>query len=208
MPSTYPTASDLAAFLTDAGVTSTSTQRTQAIAEAISQWEQMTVTPFLAEAADSTRYYDQGGGVTLELPPYVSITSVATGTTYDQSTGAEIAGVAAVRNVTYFASDDAPIRSLRFTRCQRSGTRSVKVVGKRGYTTTLSDEVWTAILKGAAASLFKTARNAATNGLQSVAIGSGDLAVTFAGIEKTVAADWEAAFQSAAKNPNFRQFSL
>jgi len=202
----YPSQVDLYYFLQSNGIESTLEQRALAIRQAISKWEGMTQRPFLVEDVDSTCLYDVESGK-VEIPAYSSITSITTEIEYDGTTGEPGPGVVVIRNVDCFYSG-SPIRSLRFRRPLRCGIQSVQIVGKRGVVTELTDEVFSAILKSAAADVFGNARNAATNGLKSINIGSGDLAVTFASLSETVAGEWSSAMQSAADNPNYRMFAL
>lgn len=208
----YPTADQVGAELERAGITSTSQARQEAVEAAIAAWNAAVGYvdwPWLAETGDSDWTFDPAGSMLFLRGGYVSITSVTTGISYNSTTGAAEGGTPRVLNVGYLRnpSSGTPIRSLRWLGGYPCGIRSIIITGRRGFTTTIPDDVWNAIRAKAASIVYGSAYNASSNGLKSINIGSGDLAVTFGGSSELMGS-WEAQFKAAATNPNYRAVSM
>lgn len=149
----YPTESDLQAFLVSAGVVSSAPSGVAAYVDgAIAEWESMTgFRPFLGESSDSTSYYDgpYPSRFLDLLGGYVSITSLAIGITATDTTG-----TAQTANEDWFAKyQGQAITGVEFSGLV-SGSRSIKIVGKKGYSATLPADAYQAILQKAAADAF------------------------------------------------------
>jgi hypothetical protein len=137
----YPTEADLQAFL---GVTSDVADE---VASAISEWETKTSwIPFLAESSDSTEYFDGPNSPVLPVG-YASITSVSIGITSTDNTG-----TALVLNEGYWLEFNLrkAITGIRFGWHSIRGWKTIKIIGKKGYSSSIPDEVWLAILHRAA----------------------------------------------------------
>lgn len=149
----YPTELDLQAFLVSAGVVSSAPSGVASYVEgAIAEWERCTgYKPFLGESSDSSDYFngpypskhlDLCGG-------YVSITSLAIGITATDDTG-----TVQTANQDWFPEHQGEaITGIEFTGLV-SGLRSIKIVGKKGYSATLPADAYQAILQKAAADAF------------------------------------------------------
>ncbi len=132
------------------------------IDSAVDQWEQLTgFSPFLADANAGTYYYDPPGSFTGDPKTlffkggFVSITSVKVGVV----TG--FTGSALTLNTDFFVKpDDAasrkrPFTRLRFASSQLGPSRSIEVVGKRGFWADIATEVWIAVAKKVEAEIVK-----------------------------------------------------
>jgi hypothetical protein len=149
--SAYPDETALQAFLVASGVVSTApTGVSDYIDGAAEEWERLTgFQPFLGASADASFYFDGPSPLCyLDLRGgFVSITSLATGITATDDTG-----TAQTVNQDWFAvtNPSGTIIGIDFNG-PFSGKRTVKIVGKRGYSASIPDEVYTAILQKAAA---------------------------------------------------------
>jgi len=145
----YPTEAELQAFLVNAGVVGTPPEGVQIYLDgAAEEWESKTgYKPFIADAEDSTSYYDAPyPSRFLDLcGAFVSITSLNYGVTSTSD------GTDGTANSDYFAHyrGDA-IVGIEFTGLPY-GQRSIKIVGKKGFCTEIPARVYRAILEKAAA---------------------------------------------------------
>jgi len=143
------------------------------VQSAIDKFEQGTeFIPFLAEPTDSTVQYTpqgpenrhggpgifarNGGGTILEFRGgYVSVTSVTVGMVPDPITAAMQGGTNLVWRLGYqLCPEDAPDRKrpyewIRFTSRQYGTIGSIQIVGRRGFSATLREDVYRAIVAGA-----------------------------------------------------------
>lgn len=148
--SAYPTEADLQAFLIAAGISAEAPSGVGTYASgAAEEWEMKTgYKPFLADSADSTEYFDgPAPSCYLDLRGgYVSITSLATGITATDTTGT----VQTVNSDYFPVYSGDTIVGIDFN-APLFGKRTIKIVGKRGYSASIPDEVYNAILQKAAA---------------------------------------------------------
>lgn len=197
----YPVTADVSAVLTAAGQSVGTVDVAAILAATIAEWELVTGwRPFLAEATASTRYYDYPRNGYLLLPGYATITGVTTGVTYNQTTGAVIAGTAIVENVdyrpVYWRNGDttSPIVALQFLRYVGGAAyRSISVTGKLGYTTDIPNDAWQALLDGAAARAYGSTSMANNDGISKMSIGG--RTIEFNGADATT---WNDSFSSVA----------
>ena len=207
MPTSYPTAADLNAVLTAAGITTDTTQRLHAVAAAISEWGRLTRYPdFLAETSSSTAYYDSDGTPYLSLKGYISISAVTTGITWSESGGvvSEVAGTSRYEKVDYLArrekaDEDSPLTWLEWLSVPCAGTQSVKIVGVKGAYSNLPDEAWSAILDGAIVRMYRLVAQKNSGGASEIAIGNGDLKVKFGDWKNVPLMECAANFKTASK---------
>lgn len=179
----YPKDADLERFLRGAGLITGAGTTAQAlldlvgaIAAAAEDWETATgYKPFLADAADVTRYYDPDGDVIFFRGGYVSVTSV----TVDVAPGSD--GTVLTVNQDYWLDprDDLPHKRLYFSEWRRGDPQSIKIIGKRGYQVQIDELVWKAILCRGAELLVPELSAAISKGL--VKWKAGDVEKEFGG---------------------------
>src|ERR1051325_262461 len=117
-------------------------------------WENLTDwTPWLKDSADVTRYYDpptMGGGRGRDLwlgAGLLSITELRTGIS-PTSTGSVLVLNQDYRLWPYNAAiEGKPYEMIEFAWSHHGLPRSVSVTGKFGYSETIPDDAWDAILK-------------------------------------------------------------
>ena len=167
----YPTEQDLLNKLISSGVLDDSCDTDAPdydyqlyIKSAIIEFERRTgYIPFLAETADSTAYFDppgadrfktnyagygwRGGGRILEIESgYTSVTSVTIG--YSPTT----VGTILTPNVQYFLRNanaaliGNPKTTIEFSWPQWGGGESIVIIGKRGFSTTVPEDAFQAIV--------------------------------------------------------------
>jgi hypothetical protein len=156
MPAAWPTLAEVTAKLTARGVTVEPAEVTSAIAAAVSQWERETnIYPFLAETQDSTVLLDPpawrtGDPRRLDLRScYVSFTTV---TVEDTVLTEGDSGY-------YTVPDAAPYTALEFNDVVDGLPRSIEIVGKRGYSATVPDDAWLAVMDLAVERLISRANS-------------------------------------------------
>ena len=159
----WPTTAQIVTHLAVLGVTSTLADAVMQneIDGVVADWERLTgYTPFLGETQDATRYYDppawSGTPDQIDLRNgYISVTSVTAGVTPDS------AGTVLTVNEDYWLlpdaapSDNRPYTRIAFSVLQGGPRRSIKVIGKRGYCSTIAEDVWNAVRDRVCSNLFK-----------------------------------------------------
>lgn len=198
----YPTESAFTSYCSALGFTPSATGF---INSAISAWERMTgYTPFLAETTTGTARFDppgshsrlhsgRGGGRVLELDTgYTEISAIYLGVTEDNE------GTAVNMDYVYFLPENydrksLPIEAIEFNSPIYGSPRSVKVIGKRGYASSIPQDVYMAILQLAASEYLTHHMVAFTGGAESVreadvaiTYGSGSSASSFPGIAQSL----------------------
>jgi hypothetical protein len=160
----WPTSTDLGDFLTAAGYDYGSADLDLAIGEAVEEWEKRTgYKPFLRDSSDQTLYFDPPGagsfGCVLDVRHLLTLTSLSYGLEEDGTGGTAMAqGTDFVMLPYDGGANETPWTHVRFLSNPYGGARSIKVVGKRGYSSTCPDDVFKAILKKAAASVVMDLR--------------------------------------------------
>lgn len=145
----YPTGSDVQTSLTAEGLAYPPNCSGYATA-ASERWEQMTTyMPFLAESVDSESYFtnpERGLDYISFEGGFVAVTSVTVNLTPDDTTGTVLTLHTDYELEPYNALlRNEPYRRLVFRTSLYRGYRSIKVIGKRGYSTTITDDDWVAI---------------------------------------------------------------
>jgi hypothetical protein len=174
-----PQVSDVEKVLTSLGVDFSSIDIDAERLGAIAQWGLDVGYPvFKVESADSTRYFSPhecyGQGILSLKCGYVSITSVTVGLTATDTTGTVL-----TVNQDYWLEPlggDGPYHYLRFWSLPAGEIRSIKVIGKRGYSTDgIPDDVWLAVCKKAAAMAISNTLMGVTSSITQgpVSIGTG-----------------------------------
>jgi hypothetical protein len=148
-------------------------------AAAVAEWEALTgFKPFLADLVDVTRYYDppgpntrlpggRGGGYLLDLGTgLVSVTSIHT------AFSATDAGDAAVSETNYrLRGLNASVLTSPYTHIESlSGHwyglgRSIRIIGRWGYGTSVPEDAWQAIRMRAAGMVLSEIREQVTGGM-------------------------------------------
>ncbi len=146
---------------------------------ALARWERETGwIPFLGDTADVTRYFDpsgpnqrlpggRGGGWLMTLPNgLLSVTSI-----YSGFSAADV-GTALVSETDYRLRPlNASVDGRPYTEIEMLGGaswglgRSVRIIGRWGYSLTVPDDAWTAILYGAVSIALPEIRERVTGGL-------------------------------------------
>lgn len=179
MRDAWPKVEDVEKVLTSLGVDFSSIDVDAERLGAIAQFGIDTGYPvFMVEASDSTRYFSPhecyGRGLLSLKCGYVSITSVTTGLS-----ATELTGTVLTVNQDYWLEPlggDGPYHYLRFWSLPAGEIRSIKVIGKRGYSTEgVPDDVWVAVAKKAAARCISNTLMAAASSITQgpVSIGTG-----------------------------------
>lgn len=169
--STYPTQLELEDYIRSLGVINPRTvdealalMRLGQKADAIRpDWESRTAyTPFLKDVSDVTRYYDppgpeqdgarRGGGRSLQLNAgLVTLTSLTVG--YTPTAAGQVLTNGADFDLTdagggyNAAAEDRPYECVEFRYRQFGAPRSIKIVGKWGYSAAIPGDAWDAMLK-------------------------------------------------------------
>lgn len=158
----YPVLADLQSFLTAGGVAFGDTDLASALSGAVTEFESRTGwSPFVREATDGTQHSDPPTsgtyGCVLDLEsPILSLTSLSCGVGEDGTGGtAMVQGTDFVLLPYGGGTDRKPWTQVRFSSAPYGGARSIKVVGKRGYSSVCPDDVRQAILRKAAASIIQ-----------------------------------------------------
>lgn len=180
-----PTATDLQALLTAAGLWNTAYAGLTAgyIAGAITQFETDTGRiPFITSGSDSVLYFNppgdtsqqsantvRGGEKILELSvPFVSISAIATGVTTDTPAGQS---VDIARTVEYgpdnYSIKGLPIEWIRFAFQVWGWPRSIMITGHAGSYADWPDDAFQAVVAKAAADLLTTVLGQITGGVTS-----------------------------------------
>lgn len=202
----WPVPADVTAFLTEMGVSAGNLNVQDAIDDAIATWDSDTgYRPFLADTADVTRSYTRpafrGPNLILDNGLTAAPTSVVTN------------GATLTLNTQYYLKPDnaivmgIPIEEIEFLVSPwtyGSGgdfglvddivAGTVYVTGKWGYATNIPADAWRTVLLGAAARLYTPLWVKQTSGLSKIAIGAGDLEVTYdrkTSFDLTVADYWK-----------------
>ncbi len=155
MPAAYPTRDDLAAFFEGQGLAMPSDVGEMEIAGAVRLFEEKTgYVPFLAEETAQDYFYSPPEyGNTLELRAgFVEVEEVAVGLTDADQTGTVLTVLQDYSLAPYNASQASkPYTRIEFSTGFRGGARSIRVKGKKGYSSQVPSDVWNAILRAAAA---------------------------------------------------------
>lgn len=195
MAAAYPIASDVQALLTATGLVSGTPTVTAELASAIAEFERLTGwRPFLAEGTDATYRFDPPEwGSKLWLPcGFATITGVTVGVSHD-SVGTALTVDEDYRTLPEnAAASGRPFDGIEFYVSCAGGPGSVRIAGKRGFSTTVPDDAWLAIAQRAA-SLAMT-RNAGASAVSSK-IEQGDL--TMQGGGSGFVERWDGAFAAA-----------
>lgn len=196
MYNSWPTDSDVVTFLSSIGVWNVTLAPTVsgAIDAAVNKFEMLTGRiPFLTETASSISYYDppgavskstnyswRGGGKVLELDSgFTEITSITIAVTADND-GQELDLNRQVRfSPINYAAKNLPIEEIDFAFAPWGTMSSIKIIGKRGYSTTIPSDVYHAIIKFAAAEMVPIIAAYQTGGVQEMS--EADVKVKFGG---------------------------
>ncbi len=168
--SAYPSTGELAAFLVSLGLIDmmqAATLPLQTFLDAsIQAWEEQTGWhPFVKDSADVARRFDppgpnrrggawssRGGRWLLDLRAgLISVTSIVSG--YSASPTNPQAGTALVAEEDYWLlPDEAPLEGKPYTEVEFGsaiwgGARSIRIVGRWGYTADIPGHIWQAILE-------------------------------------------------------------
>jgi hypothetical protein len=136
MAADYPTAAEIVTRLGLMGVTLTTGQVAPFRARAVSVWEGLTYSPFLASGTPTDYALDPGGAQERLLPTvFTSITSVAVGSV-----------TLASSQYRLLPRSGGPLTRIEFTSPVIEGVNTVVVTGVKGYSTTLPDEVYEAVM--------------------------------------------------------------
>jgi hypothetical protein len=153
----WPTSTDLGDFLTAAGYDYGSADLDLAIGAAVYEFERRTGwKPFIRDAADYTAYYDPpyvgSFGCILSLKyPLLTLTSLSYGLEEDGTGGTAMTqGTDFVMEPYDGGTDEKPWTGVRFLTYPYGLSRSIKVIGKRGYSESCPYDVYQAILRKAA----------------------------------------------------------
>lgn len=186
--SAYPDSNDCEAILRAQGLFSSSDLASIILdldlegkaAAAAAEWERCTGwVPFLGDTVDATRYFDPpgpnqrlpgalGGGYLLTLPEtgLLSLTSIHSGFS------SASAGTALVSEDDYRLRPlNAGVSTRPYTEIEFLGApswgfgRSLRIIGKFGYATTVPEDAWAAILYRAAGYALPEIRERVTGGL-------------------------------------------
>lgn len=154
----YPVAADITAHLgTIPGLPSyISGSYSVSIDSAVAEFERRTgYTPFLAEDTDSTQRFSAGieSGDCVNLPSgYASITSIRCYVTADSQ------GTLLVEGTDYeLFPKNAPYEVIKFTGRRCFGFNDLQVIGKKGYSATVPDDVFMAIIQKVSAPAYNYA---------------------------------------------------
>lgn len=214
--SAYPTEADLARFL-QVPMSGTVPEAVSAflasqVGAARADLEQECNRTFLAPTTAVTRYYDPPTDRARVL--FMDDFATVTGIVY-QPTGSNAetltAGVDYVLEPRNGPSEGRPYTQVRFLNrgwmlpLNSALYGSLAITGRRGYATTLPDNVWLAILTRAAANLWQAYRAGITQGV--LGFTEGDLKIDF-GVEpgKAMTESWQA--QYAAVVAQYQRLSL
>jgi len=158
----YPTSTDLQALLDGAGVSYGSTDLTGAIQSATEEFERRTGwIPFGTDVVDRTLWFDPPAwgsfGCVLSLRYGLqSLTSLTVGIATDGSGGTVLTQGVDFRLAPYDGGQDKkPYTKIEFINLPYGTPKSIKVIGKFGYTSTLKADVKNAILGYAASQVMQ-----------------------------------------------------
>lgn len=186
MPAAMPVSSDVTNLLADAGVTAPSNATVAAaLAAAIATWNSMTgYEPFLA--ASATRYFDPPGG---SPRGFASPKGGSNVLRFDcglvSLTSLSVAGVSKTQGTDFWlkpankAASGKPYEWAEFSAPLYGKPNDVVVVGSWGYSATVPDDAWNAVLELAAAIAVAGPNVKASGGVLSYTIGS-QVSETFA----------------------------
>lgn len=189
---TLPTETDLSALLYSAGMIAAPATSTQAQADyataitaASDEWNRVTgYKPFLANAADVLRKFDppgpmirgtrygyrsRGGERFLEFEGcgLVSLTSVTTGVDNVSAGTVRTLGTDFYLYPANAVAENTPYTRIEFVLPVYGSQQSVQVLGKWGFSATLPDDAWSAILRMAALELVPSLELGKFGGLKS-----------------------------------------
>jgi hypothetical protein len=191
----YPTSTNLATFLSGAGVVTTGLDLDGAILDGIDYFERETGrTPMLAGGSlvdraaavtDTTRTYDPPVGPKLVLDlgaDLASLTGIAVNGT-SQTLGADF----------WLEPANAPSLGKPYRRVQWAAYRwplqmaiqlqqwkqSIAITGRWGYRSTIPGDAWDAMLELAALGIYEVAQQLKSEGLKQISTGQGDRSVQF-----------------------------
>lgn len=188
MPADWPSTTDISNLLSAGGLTSTdwgSFSLANARLEAIAEWERLTNwKPFKVDTNDVTRYYDppgpnqranfgypywgiRGGSNVLYLDAgLLSLTSLYVGYISDAQPGTELTLNTHFRLAPYNAVlMENPYTQIEFYAKHFGRERSIRIIGKFGYWTSIPDDAFTAVLNRAAWSVLAAVSSARVVGL-------------------------------------------
>jgi hypothetical protein len=136
MAADYPTAAEVVTRLALMGVTLSTGNVAPFLSGAVSTWEALTYSPFKASGTPTDYALDPGGAQERLLPTaFVDISSVAVG-------GVTLAS----SQYRLLPRSGGPLTRIEFVSPIIEGVNSVVVTGLKGYSTTIPDEVYEAVM--------------------------------------------------------------
>lgn len=154
--SAWATGAEVAAMMVSSGLASAAPSADSIapyILAAIEEWERKTGwRPFLEGASADWRYDPPAIGRTLDLQAgFTEISAVRTGLNPTDSTGTLLTAESdyELRPVDARAID-RPYYEIKFIASPGSGSKSIKVTGKKGFDNLIADEVWLAVARRSA----------------------------------------------------------
>lgn len=204
---TWPTVSDAVSFMEAAGLTVSNTSLTNmkfdlALAAAIDAFETDTgFDPFIAAAADSTRYYSPDGTKIIDLRGGLVASPTSVTVSYDPGGGYN--GTELTTSDYWMKPDGADGSTQPYTWIECAGVprglpRSIVIVGKFGYTpnaTGPAEDARYAVLCKAAAIIAPQMRRELGNGVISWREGDTQRQYGAEGSIAAAIADWEAGYK-------------
>jgi hypothetical protein len=157
----YPTTSELTGYLGSPTLPTVISSGYQSMLDsAVEDFERLTgIKPFKADANASTTIFSSAheSGDALYLPTtYFTLTSLKAGVTLSD------AGTELVVDQDYFLLPEAgPYDMVRFRGPRSFGIKDFSVTGRKGYSTTIPEDVFEAILLKAAVTIYNYQANAA-----------------------------------------------
>jgi hypothetical protein len=145
MAADYPTAAEMVTRLGLMGVTLTTGQVAPFLARAVSTWEGLTYSPFKAEASPGTYTLDPGGAQERLLPTAFTAITVVT------LNGVNLTST----QYRLLPRSGGPLTRIEFTSPVIEGPNALTVTGTRGYSATIPDEVYEAVMGYAVAAARK-----------------------------------------------------
>lgn len=222
---TLPTVLELGRLLQSAGMVATPPTAEQTIADyatainaAADEWSRVTgYKPFLADAADVLRKFDppgptirgtrygyraRGGERFVEFAGtgLVSITSMTTGVDSVSTGTVRTLGTDFYLYPSEAAAEGIPWTHAEFVLPVWGSQQSVQVLGKWGFSATLPDDAWQAILFMAAVRLAPQLSSLLTGGQSQVKLGNDTFTFAAAGPFASTVAEWKHIIACAKAN--------
>jgi hypothetical protein len=210
MPDAYPTAADLEAYLVTLGLYPAGAAELDALdlegkaAAAVVEWETRTgYRPFLANGSDTTRVYDPPPGRFLELGTgLLSVSALYTAVTTASPGAVQTEGTDFWLERATAAYDGAPFEVITFAGCPYGERRSIAITGLWGYSATVPDDAWQAILARGAWLCAPQAAMVMGGGAEAVRVLSSEVRYPSAATGGPLAAQqkaWSAMFEAAVR---------